>query len=52
MLGNTCKTAIKAVIYHASKEGTGEKLGVKGISRYIGTSGHTVSKILQNSCQQ
>lgn len=48
MLSKTCKTAIKAVIYLASKEETGEKLGVKEISQDINASEHTVSKILQN----
>ena len=52
MISNTCKTAIKAVIYLASKEETGEKLGVKDISQYINASEHTVSKILQNLVRQ
>jgi Rrf2 family protein len=52
MLSNTCKTAIKAVICLASKEETGEKLGVKDISQYINASEHTVSKILQNLVRQ
>lgn len=52
MLSNTCKTAIKAVIYLASKEGTREKVGVKDISQYINASEHTVSKILQNLVRQ
>lgn len=52
MLSNTCKTAIKAVIYLASKEETGEKVGVKDISLYINASEHTVSKILQNLVRQ
>lgn len=52
MLSNTCKTAIKAVIYLASKEETGEKLSVKAISKHINASEHTVSKILQNLVRQ
>ena len=52
MLSNTCKTAIKAVIYLSSKEETGEKLGVKEIALYINASEHTVSKILQNLVRQ
>jgi Rrf2 family protein len=52
MLSNTCKTAIKAVIYLASKEETGEKTGVKEIAQYINASEHTVSKILQNLVRQ
>lgn len=52
MLSNTCKTAIKAVIYLASKEESGEKSGVKEIAQYINASEHTVSKILQNLVRQ
>ena len=52
MLSNTCKTAIKAVIYLAAKEETGEKMGVKDIAQYINASEHTVSKILQNLVRQ
>ncbi|HUH73524.1 MAG TPA: Rrf2 family transcriptional regulator [Chitinophagales bacterium] len=52
MLSNTCKTAIKAVIYLASKEESGENAGVKEISQYINASEHTVSKILQNLVRQ
>ncbi len=52
MISKTCKTAIKAVIYLASKEETGEKLGVKEISQHINASEHTVSKILQNLVRQ
>ena len=52
MLSNTCKTAIKAVIYLASKEETGEKFGVKDIAQYINASEHTISKILQNLVRQ
>lgn len=52
MLSNTCKTAIKAVIYLASKEGLGEKSGVKEIAQFINASEHTVSKILQNLVRQ
>lgn len=52
MLSNTCKTAIKAVIYLASKEESGEKSGVKEIAQYIDASEHTVSKILQNLVRQ
>ncbi len=52
MLSNTCKTAIKAVIYLAAKEENGEKSGVKEIAQYINASEHTVSKILQNLVRQ
>ncbi len=52
MISNTCKTAIKAVIYIASREESGDKSGVKEIAKFINTSGHTVSKILQNLVRQ
>lgn len=52
MLSNTCKTAIKAVIYLASKDENGEKMGVKEIAQQINASEHTVSKILQNLVRQ
>lgn len=47
MLSLTCKTAIKAVIYLASKYETGEKAGIKEIAEYINASEHTVGKMLQ-----
>ncbi|MCG2460042.1 Rrf2 family transcriptional regulator [Flavobacteriaceae bacterium F89] len=52
MISNTCKTAIKAVIYIASREESGEKSAVKDIAKYINASEHTVSKILQNLVRQ
>lgn len=52
MLSNTCKIAIKAVIYLAAKAENGEKSGVKEIAQYINASEHTVSKILQNLVRQ
>lgn len=52
MLSNTCKTAIKAVIYLAAKAENGEKSGVKEIAQYINAREHTVSKILQNLVRQ
>ncbi|RKD20068.1 Rrf2 family transcriptional regulator [Pelobium manganitolerans] len=52
MLSNTCKTAIKAVIYLASKADRAEKAGVKEVAQSIGASEHTVSKILQNLVKQ
>lgn len=42
MLSLTCKTAIKAVIYLASKYNAGEKAGIKEIAEYIDASEHTV----------
>lgn len=52
MLSYTCKTAVKAVIYLASKYETGEKVGIKEISEYIDSSGHTVGKMLQTLVKQ
>jgi Rrf2 family protein len=48
MLSLTCKTAIKAVIYLASKQETGEKSGIKEIAEFIEASEHTVGKMLQS----
>ena len=47
MLSLTCKTAIKAVIYLASKFESGEKAGIKEIADLINASEHTVGKMLQ-----
>lgn len=47
MLSYTCKAAVKAVVYLASKAETGEKISVKEIAENIDASGHTVGKILQ-----
>ena len=47
MLSLTCKTAIKAVIYLASKFESGEKAGIKEIAVFIDASEHTVGKMLQ-----
>lgn len=47
MLSLTCKIAIKAVIYLASKFESGEKAGIKEVSEFIDASEHTVGKMLQ-----
>jgi Rrf2 family protein len=47
MLSNTCKTAIKAVIYLASKHDEGGKYSIQDISAKIEASEHTVGKVLQ-----
>ena len=47
MLSYTCKTAVKAVIYLASKFDSGEKAGIKDIAGFIDASEHTVGKMLQ-----
>jgi Rrf2 family protein len=52
MLSNTCKTAVKAVIYLASKFESDEKLGIKEIAEYINASEHTVGKLLQTLVKQ
>lgn len=52
MLSYTCKTAVKAVIYLASKYESRERSGVKEISEFINASEHTVGKILQTLVKQ
>ena len=47
MLSLTCKTAVKAVIYLASKHEGGSNAGIKEIAEYIKASEHTVGKLLQ-----
>ena len=41
MLSHTCKTAIKAVIFLASKYTSGARSGIKEIADFIGASEHT-----------
>lgn len=52
MLSYTCKTAIKAVIYLASRSLSGEKAGIKETAHHINASEHTVGKILQTLARQ
>ncbi len=47
MLSLTCKTAIKAVIFLASKFKSGAKSGIIEIAEYIDASEHSVGKMLQ-----
>ncbi|HEX5625965.1 MAG TPA: Rrf2 family transcriptional regulator [Saprospiraceae bacterium] len=47
MLSLTCQTAIKAVIFLASKYESGTRSGMKEIAAYIDASEHTVGKLLQ-----
>lgn len=47
MFSLTCKTAIKALIYLASKFESGEKAGIKEIALFINASEHSVGKMLQ-----
>lgn len=52
MLSNTCKTAIKAVIYLCSKFEKEENSGIKEIAEFINANEHTVGKILQTLVKQ
>lgn len=52
MLSYTCKTAVKAVIFLATKYDKGEKSGIREIAEYIGASEHTVGKMLQTLVKQ
>jgi Rrf2 family protein len=52
MLSDTCKTAIKAVIYLATISGGGKKAGIREVARKIRASEHTVGKILQTLARQ
>ena len=52
MLSNTCKTAIKAVIYLCSKYETQQNAGIKEIAEFINGNEHTIGKILQTLVKQ
>ena len=52
MLSYTCKTAVKAVIYLATKNGAGEKAAIREIADNISASEHTVGKLLQTLVKQ
>lgn len=52
MLSNTCKTAIKAVVYLCSKYETQENAAIKEIAKFINANEHTVGKILQTLVKQ
>ena len=52
MLSNTCKTAVKAVIFLCSKFDTNENAGIKEVAEYINANEHTVGKILQTLVRQ
>lgn len=52
MLSGTCKTAVKAVIFLATKYESDEKAGIKEIAEHIGASEHTVGKMLQTLVKQ
>ncbi len=52
MLSYSCKTAVKAVIYLATKYASGEKAGIKEIAENIVANEHTVGKLLQSLVKQ
>ena len=52
MLSLTCKTAIKAVIYLATRFEAGEKTGIREIAAYLDANEHTVGKLLQTLVRQ
>lgn len=52
MLSHTCKTAVKAVIFLATKYENDEKASIKEIADYIDASEHTVGKMLQTLVKQ
>ena len=47
MLSLSCKAGIKAVIFLGSRFESGDKSGIKEISKHINENEHTVGKILQ-----
>ena len=47
MLSLTCKAAVKAVIFLASRIESGRNAGIQEISNHIGENEHTVGKLLQ-----
>ena len=52
MLSLTCKTAIKAVIYLASKSQSGEKASILEVAGYLNASEHSVGKLMQTLVKQ
>ena len=52
MISNTCKTAIKAVIFLCSKFGVKENASIKEVAEFINANEHTVGKILQTLVKQ
>lgn len=47
MLSYTCKTAVKAVIFLATRFGSSERAGITEIAENLEASEHTVGKLLQ-----
>jgi Rrf2 family protein len=52
MLSHTCKTAVKAVIFLATKFDQHQRASILEIADYIGASEHTVGKMLQTLVKQ
>ena len=52
MISNTCKIAIKAVIYLCSKFESGGNASIKEVAEFINANEHTVGKILQTLVKQ
>lgn len=52
MFSQTCKAAIKAVVFLASKQESGERVVVKQIAESIDENEHTVGKVLQTLVKQ
>ena len=52
MLSYTCKTAIKAVIFLATKDEETQKTGIREIAEHIEASEHTLGKMLQTLVRQ
>ncbi len=52
MLSQTCKIAVKAVIFLASRYSAGERVVIKDIAMNIEASEHTVGKLLQTLVRQ
>jgi Rrf2 family protein len=52
MLSNTCKAAIRSVVFLASRFGDNTKLAIKEIAENIDASEHTTAKLLQTLVKQ
>jgi len=52
MLSNTCKYAIRAVVYLAVNAQNNERIGIKEISKALALPSPFLSKILQNLAKQ
>lgn len=52
MLSNTCKAAIRSVVFLASRVSDSAKLGIKDIADNINASEHTTAKLLQTLVKQ